>query len=297
MASKANEDVSVIVLTKNCARTIERCLRSIVAEKPGEIISVDGMSTDATIDILRRYGIRILVGDMGSLGYARQLGVEAAKGTYAMYVDSDVVLTHGSIGRMRDELQKHGYTGIHAKLLSAENVSYWQKAENEMVLQYYGRPGPRRRIDTIAALFRRDILLKYPFDFRFKESAEDVDLCRRLVSGNQTLGVSNAVAYHYHRRDFSSFLRQRFRNGLGLARLSLKYGDPRILIDPISSAFSQIIRSFGTRRMRFIPYWAVSGLARFAGATVGFSSRGETSSLRSQSEIGKCLPGSHAVES
>ena len=267
----ANPDVSVIILTKNSAATIVACLESVIEEKPGEVLVVDGMSTDGTPDLVRSHSVRVISDASMSLGESRQLGVETATGVYVMFVDSDAVLTPTCIGTMRRELERYGWAGIHAKLLSAENVTYWQRAEQEGFSRYYGRAGPKDRIDTIVALFRREVLLRYPFDANLRESCEDIDLCRRLVENNQKLGVSNAEAYHYHRREFIGFAKQRFRNGLGDARFGFKYHDTRIFIDPLLTIVSTFVRNMLSRRINLVPYWFAGGLSEFLGVLVGLS--------------------------
>ncbi len=271
MSSPKNNDVSVVILTRNSARTIEQCLKSVIEEKPREILAVDALSTDETRRILTRYGVTILLDPLGSLGYSRQLGVERAKGAFVMFVDSDVELGRGCVRRLRSELEKYGWAGIHARILSRVNLSYWQGAQDEAFSLFFNRPGPRSQIGTIAALFRREVLLRYPFDPNLRESCEDVDLCRRLEKNMHRVGVSSAVAYHHHRREFSTFVRHRFCYGLGDAELALKYRSIRILIEPLQSALFQVIYSIVTRRIRLVPYWLTSGLAEFVGVVLGLS--------------------------
>jgi peptidoglycan/xylan/chitin deacetylase (PgdA/CDA1 family)/glycosyltransferase involved in cell wall biosynthesis len=267
-----NSEVSVVILTKNSAQTIELCLRSVMDEKPGEVLAIDALSTDGTLEILKRYGVTILTDNVSSLGHSRQMGVQAAKGTYVMFVDSDATLTPGCIGTMRRELEKHGWTGIHAKLLSAENVSYWQRAEAEKFHREHRTAGPADRIDTIVALFQRKTLLACPFDGNVREAAEDVDLSRRLVRTNHRLGISSAVAYHYNRRELQAFVEQRFRYGMGHARLAAKYGiGARTLIAPLSKTFYQIVRDLVAGNIWLLPYWAVEGISIFLGTVLGIS--------------------------
>jgi len=267
---RGSKRVSVIILTRNSAQTIGGCIESVVREEPREIIAVDAQSTDSTVRILRRYGVKTVTDRVRSLGFARQLGVNAARGDFVMFVDSDIRLGAGCIETMLYELEKNGWAGIHARLLSAENVSYWQRAQDQSFLSYYDI-GPIRRIDTIAAMFRRDVLLRCPFDPYFSESAEDVDLSRRLIDANYELGVSSAVAYHLHRREFSAFVRQRYRNGLGIARISLKYNDTRALIEPSVGSFLLTIRDMLKGRIGLVPFRLVTGLAIFVGIFMGYS--------------------------
>jgi len=188
-----------------------------------------------------------------------------------MFVDSDVELAPGCVGRLRSDLERYHWAGVHANLLSTENDSYWQRSEDAKYRREYGRPRPVDYIDTIVALFRKEDLLRHPFDPYFKESAEDVDLSWRLIRANRPLGVSSAVAYHRHRREFSGFVRQRFNYGLGTARLGLKYKSIRVLLSPLSAAVSESIRAVAVHQANMVPYLLIGGAIRFLGVIAGIS--------------------------
>lgn len=250
---------------------MRKCLDSVIREEPKEVIAVDAMSNDGTIDILDQYGARIIPDPLGPIGHARQIGVDAATGDYVMFVDSDVELGVLCLQTMVRDLIANNWVGVHAVLLSAENASYWQKAENDDYLNYY-HPGPIKRIDTIAALFKRNILLNFPFDRRLV-AAEDVDLSRRLILAGYGLGVSTAIAYHTHRREFSAFAKQRYRNGVGSAQLGMKYGtrNTRTLLTPFLSALSHTIRAPMRGQVDLIPYRLAQAPIIFAGVLMGLS--------------------------
>jgi len=271
MAREYNSDVSVVIPTKNSARTIRECLESVLQEGPKEILAMDRMSTDGTLDILRQYKATILTPSMDSVGYSRQLGVESARGTYVMFVDSDMILSKGCVSKLRSELDRNNWAGIHAMVLSAENLSYWQRSEDASFSLNFNRVGAMHRIGTGAALFRKDLLLKHPFDAYLAESSEDLDVCLRLGRNGHTVGVSSAVAYHYHRRTFSAFVRQRFNHGLGHARLGVKYASIGILVSPLRSGIFYVIYSLATNRANLIPFWLTEALAKFLGVVFGLS--------------------------
>ena len=50
--------ISATIITLNEAANIERCLNSLIGVAD-EIIIVDSFSTDATVDICRRYGCKV----------------------------------------------------------------------------------------------------------------------------------------------------------------------------------------------------------------------------------------------
>ncbi|MBT0158529.1 glycosyltransferase family 2 protein [Candidatus Bathyarchaeota archaeon A05DMB-2] len=89
-----NQKVSVVVPTRNSARTLSRCLQSIKNQtlKPFEIIVVDAFSSDETVQIAKNLGARILQRRC-SPAEARNLGISASTGEYTLFLDSDQVLT------------------------------------------------------------------------------------------------------------------------------------------------------------------------------------------------------------
>jgi glycosyltransferase involved in cell wall biosynthesis len=262
----------VVILTKNSAGTIRQCLDSVVAERPREIVVVDAFSTDGTLAILRHYDARLLFDTMDSLGHSRRLGVDAAKGKFVMFVDSDVVLVEGCIVTMKCELQRYGWVGIQARLLNSGNLSYWERAEDQLFGAELNRAGLKTRIVTAAALFYRDILLRYPFDVNLKNSCEDMDLCLRLANHDYRVGISRASAYHLSKNDFHAFAKRLFNYGLGDAVFGAKH---RVIHERIVRRLqmmaSQMLRSSVRENFALLPYWLVSGTIQFSGFLIGLS--------------------------
>ncbi|MDZ7315339.1 MAG: glycosyltransferase family 2 protein [candidate division KSB1 bacterium] len=79
--------ISVVIITLNEERNIERCLCSV--NWADEIIVVDSGSTDATLDICRRQGCRIVPIEWQGYGKAKQRGVEEAKNDWIFSIDAD----------------------------------------------------------------------------------------------------------------------------------------------------------------------------------------------------------------
>ncbi|PCN50359.1 hypothetical protein B6U99_04875 [Candidatus Geothermarchaeota archaeon ex4572_27] len=92
--------VSVTIPTRNSARTLELCLRSIASSTypKVEVVVVDGHSSDGTMRIAEEYGARVVPCDWGLLG-ARYLGFTESRGDYVLMLDSDQVLEPTAIER------------------------------------------------------------------------------------------------------------------------------------------------------------------------------------------------------
>ena len=74
--------VSVVVPVRNGAPQIARCLEGIFNQtlQPYEVIVVDGHSTDSTVEVAGTFPVTVVYEDYGTVGGARQVGVEHARG-------------------------------------------------------------------------------------------------------------------------------------------------------------------------------------------------------------------------
>lgn len=88
----ARERLSVVVLTKNEEARIRRCLDSV--RWADEVVVVDGMSTDRTVEICESLGARVIRHPFeGSFAQERNLGLEQATGDWVLQIDADDVVT------------------------------------------------------------------------------------------------------------------------------------------------------------------------------------------------------------
>ena len=86
-----NHRVSVVVLTKNSASTIRKCLDSVLEQnrKADEIVVVDGSSKDETLGLVKNYPVKIVTEPGLGYGHARNVGVENSSGDLVFFIDSD----------------------------------------------------------------------------------------------------------------------------------------------------------------------------------------------------------------
>jgi len=88
--------VSFVVPTKNAARTIGACLRSLRQQHHPdvEIVLVDNHSTDRTAEIAHEYADRVIVAGPERCAQ-RNIGAAASHGEIVVFVDADMVLEPG----------------------------------------------------------------------------------------------------------------------------------------------------------------------------------------------------------
>lgn len=257
---------------KNREKEIERALKSVKKQRGvSDIIVVDGNSTDKTLEIAKKYTNKIYSDEGKGLAYARQLGAEKASGEYVAYIDSDTELPKEDILiNMVKEMEEKGWVAIHAQLIDPrKEKTLWEYCEDLHVRYKFNHPGERRYLGTIVCVVKRDIVLKYKFDPFMKYAAEDAEFWHR-VGRYHKFGVSQEIAYHYHRASFKDFVKQRIWYGKGNARFLVKHRAWSLLVVPFGIIGYGLIRAILCRKcLKCIPYYFVWGIALMYGTLIG----------------------------
>jgi glycosyltransferase involved in cell wall biosynthesis len=92
--------LSVIIIAKNEAAHIGRCLESV--SWADEIIVLDSGSSDDTVAICRRYTDKVFVTDWPGFGVQKQRALEKAQGDWVLSIDADEVVS----AELRHEIEQ-----------------------------------------------------------------------------------------------------------------------------------------------------------------------------------------------
>lgn len=103
--------LTIVTVTKNCDATLEQTLLSVKAIKDStiEYLIIDGVSTDGTLDLVKRYGALVdgIISEADTGIYnAMNKGVGYAKGKYILFINGD------------DELVSEGFPAVLSALQS-----------------------------------------------------------------------------------------------------------------------------------------------------------------------------------
>ncbi|HWJ50349.1 MAG TPA: glycosyltransferase family 2 protein, partial [Solirubrobacteraceae bacterium] len=93
--------LSLCMIVRDEQEMLPRCLTA-VADAVDEIVVVDTGSSDATVEIARSFGARVLEHPWnGSFADARNVSFDAATGDWLMYLDADEVLASDDVALLR----------------------------------------------------------------------------------------------------------------------------------------------------------------------------------------------------
>lgn len=204
------DDVTVIICTKNAADTIERCMKSVLSNRPYEVIVVDGQSTDGTREIVEKYSIRLLDDPGSGVAYARQVGLNQVNTTFVCYVGPDNMIAKNSLCRMRDYMITHNWIGV-GMLTRKENATH--NYFNYCTNLWFGIKITEGERDVVGTpqMFYTDKLKAVGYDETIGY-ADDTDIEKRLLEldNNAKLGYSNIYCMEITEDNYET-VKRRFR--------------------------------------------------------------------------------------
>ena len=101
--------VSIVIPAYNEERELLKTLSSLAGlqpQNPTELIVANNNSTDRTQELLDRCGVKSVFAEKQGISYARQAGLEAARGTFILSADADSIYPsdwgNAYVARLRD---------------------------------------------------------------------------------------------------------------------------------------------------------------------------------------------------
>ncbi len=211
--------VSVIVTTRNSARTIERCLASIAAQTYPhvELLVVDNASHDGTAEIARAHTAAVI--DAGPERSAqRNVGCRHSSGSLLLFVDSDMVLDDAVVA---DGVRVLAESGADAAIIPEVSFGegFWTRCR---VLERHCYTGD----DSVEAarLYRREAFLAAGGFDETLTGAEDWDLSRRVAAGRSLPRTAAIIRHDEGRITLRHTYRKRRYYAPGYLRYLHKHG-------------------------------------------------------------------------
>jgi len=224
---------------RNEAHRVATALEAIRAQtlKPAEIIVVDGHSTDGTVEVAKRYGVRVFYEEDHTRAGACQVGVLAATGDFVAFTDADCIPEPDWLERLVSGFED-GIVGVGGRIENRGD-GFWQHAIEGALDTFVGsansvqgRPFRERRyvtsISGCNSMYRRTDLLAVGGFRRELVTTEDTELNRRMLEHGKLLYVPDAVVHHWHGRGLRDFARRMVQYGYGRGQ-SLLPGPPTAL--------------------------------------------------------------------
>ena len=216
--------ISVVIPTRNGARTLAACLESLRASSfpPAEIIVVDDASSDDSGEIARRFDCRVVrVDENIGAARAKNRGAREATGDILFFTDDDVIITRDALQHLIENFADARVAGVVGLLDSKIPFDDFASNFKNLWMRFTYERVPRERIAlfyTSVAAMRRDVFLRlgsFDENYRGASIAEDTEFGQRAWAAGHNLVLDPRVVVthckHYTPREVlqTDFLRAR----------------------------------------------------------------------------------------
>ena len=230
--------LSVVVCTRDRARLLEQCLKSLrgLDYPQYEVVVVDNGSRDPRVaEVIGRSGFRNIREDRIGLNWARNRGAEEARHDIICYIDDDSMASAGWLRAIASRFEDQTAMAVTGLVLPRE-----LDTEAQLLFERYGGMGkgmiprsfnaatlPEAGIVAVHNFgvgtnmsFRREVFERVGgFDTMLdvgtpSMGAGDLDMFHRVVAAGLTLKYEpSALVWHRHRRSHASLRQQIYANG------------------------------------------------------------------------------------
>lgn len=196
--------LSIITITYNAEKTLERTLKSVHEQTYENIehIIIDGKSTDNTLDLIRKYGnekMRWISEPDKGIYDAMNKGIAMAKGDYICFINAgdtfyatntveSIFYSANSLSKLPDII--YGETAIvdinntflHMRRLKAPESLTWKSFKKGMLVCHQ------------AFIVRKELVEEYNTEYRF---SSDVDWCIRMMKKSNIIHNTKEILINY----------------------------------------------------------------------------------------------------
>jgi GT2 family glycosyltransferase len=222
--------VSVVVCTHNGQSTLTECLARLTTLKypDFEVIVVSDGSSDASSEIAKAHGARLVETEHRGLSHARNVGIANATGEIVAFLDDDAYPDHDWLYYIAASLRANGHAGVGGPNIAPGDdglVAECVAAAPGGPIHVLISDREAEHVPGCNMAFRKAALEEIGgFDERFRVAGDDVDVCWRLQETGRTLGFSaGAVVMHRRRDSVRRYLRQQYGYGEAEALLERKW--------------------------------------------------------------------------
>jgi len=219
----------VILLTKNSAATIPKSIESIFQQtrQPDEVVVIDGNSGDDTLDIVKKYPVKLISESGLGFGHARNLGVKNSSGDIVFFIDSDCYAEPDWIEKTLPHFDSNPEVGA---VTGRTNLWNTESAVARFLACVGGRMNmPKERkymkvAPTMNLALRRKVVDEVDGFDETLIRCEDTDLTYKISKSHRIMYEPNAVVWFKGSPTLGVASRKCIRHFTGVGQLFAKHG-------------------------------------------------------------------------
>ncbi len=281
MIGNNNINVSILIRTKNEEEHLGKVLDALVSQsyKSFEIIIVDSGSTDRTLEIARRYPVKIyeIKPEDFTFGYSLNYGFQMAKGKYVVCLSAHALpLSRDWLEILISNFSDDKVAAVMCKVLPWPDCNPFDKRGLLKKYNVSKQPitgNPPFFFSNANSAIRKSIWGKIKFNEKLP-AVEDQDWIQKVRKQNYIIIYEPSVqVYHSHNETLKQIFRRYYREPYALKLLKLKeYSLAEIFFDLVAgTVYDMLYVLFKGKNLKWFFF---APLRRFAMNLARFKARG-----------------------
>ena len=211
-------ECTVILCCKNAEESIRMCIESIQANNPGNLIVIDGKSTDKTREIISSMGVEFIEGLGKGLTADRQMGIELSVTKWSFFIDSDHSIPKNFLSTMVKLMEEGEYTLLQSTLGIMEPVGLLNKGEDIYYEVVHNAPQEKIIPGLAPTVFFTDLLkagTPLAIDDGLTATIDDTNWATKAKSLGVKIGILGPKVLQRHPSSFINYYKKFKWYGIG----------------------------------------------------------------------------------
>ena len=198
-------EISVIIPTHNSSRILDTVLKSVFANEDvkKEVLVVDDLSTDNTVEIARTYPCRIItLKEKAGPSHARNIGAQEAKSEILMFMDSDALIEKDTLKKILRAFKENPTTacvgGVFEKN-TKHSSSFGKYRDLQLHYWHQTTAGDASVFILTAGAIKREVFFTvggFKPEFGKYADIEDYEIGHR-ISEKHPMKTDNTIRFHH----------------------------------------------------------------------------------------------------
>ena len=214
--------------TFNTELTMDECLKAICElnypKELLEVIVVDGCSTDRTLEIARKYPVKVISAPLNAPA-AYNYALKIVSSDVVGFIDADAKVEKEWLNKLVAYLDDPQVAGVSGGIETWNKENAWARSIGYDLENRYARLKKSLvRIATMNLLMKKSVIEEVGGFDEHLSSQYDTDLGFRITSkGYKLLFEPNAKCYHFNRSTVKAYFRQQLQYGKNTVKLYFKH--------------------------------------------------------------------------
>jgi len=221
-----NTTISVLIITKNRPKQLNRCLISLSSQidKPKQIIIIDSSSTNKTKYLINRFKAKlpIVYCYYKPLGYpqAYNQAIKLSTNRWLAFLNDDCTLPKTWFKKVKKVVKTHPNSVIQTKVISLPKHNIYANIMGQhyqnWIKSHLSKNNSLSTLDLKCSIIPRQLFYHknqfQGFDLKLTKGSEDIDLGRRFKNQDvQIIYQPQINIFHWERTNLKDFIFQHYR--------------------------------------------------------------------------------------